>query len=260
MQKIKIAHISDTHNDNSFEIPDCDIFIHSGDITNLGTKQEYDNFIKHLNSQSENIRKKFDKYFRKHIILGNHDNIDCFLKECRKGSDMWDVEGFVTLWEEGLTLHYTSDNKEIKGKMLSHPFAYSATRSYAKDLSIGTYNLVPTIPFDFSKQGAEKRKFLMDRGFKDGKWAFEKEDAERWKELDSLGYCDILVSHAPPTSLQGGKHDNRGCDPCVRDYILKYSPRYCFTGHVHELNGVYNINDTVVSVSHNTMRSFEIEI
>ena len=43
---IKIAHISDTHNDNSYLIPDCDLFIHSGDLTIISDEKYTGKFKK----------------------------------------------------------------------------------------------------------------------------------------------------------------------------------------------------------------------
>ena len=114
------------------------------------------------------------------------------------------------------------------------------------------------MPLDLSKERAKKRQFLIDAGFENGKWAFEKTDIERRQELAELGESDIIISHCPPTGLQNGYYDKQGCCAELRDYILKYQPKYCFCGHVHQLNGVHKIGETIVVVSCNTMRVFDI--
>lgn len=63
---MRIVIISDTHNTNTFEIPEGDVLIHCGDIGSRGTIQELVEFNKWIGGLSH-------KY--KIVIPGNHDRI-----------------------------------------------------------------------------------------------------------------------------------------------------------------------------------------
>lgn len=64
--KIRVVCISDTHNSHSLQppLPDGDILIHAGDLTNSGTRQELDDALFWLESQP---------HPHKFFIAGNHD-------------------------------------------------------------------------------------------------------------------------------------------------------------------------------------------
>ena len=66
--KMRITHISDTHNKHNQlngKLPGGDLLIHSGDITSLGRKDEVIRFVKWFNG--------IDNYTHKIFIAGNHD-------------------------------------------------------------------------------------------------------------------------------------------------------------------------------------------
>ncbi|MCF6159432.1 MAG: serine/threonine protein phosphatase [wastewater metagenome] len=61
----------------------------------------------------------------------------------------------------------------------------------------------------------------------------------RWK---------IMVCHTPPKDtatdvIRSGEHVGSSI---VRDFIIKYRPHVCITGHIHESRGKDRINDTTV--------------
>ncbi|THV01282.1 metallophosphoesterase domain-containing protein 1 [Dendrothele bispora CBS 962.96] len=64
--KVRVICISDTHNSHNSQppLPDGDILIHSGDLTQSGTQQELENVLSWLNSQPHS---------HKLFIAGNHD-------------------------------------------------------------------------------------------------------------------------------------------------------------------------------------------
>ncbi|EAU88697.1 metallophosphoesterase domain-containing protein 1 [Coprinopsis cinerea okayama7 len=66
LDKIRVVCISDTHNSHHLQpsLPDGDILIHAGDLTNSGTKQELDDVLAWLESQP---------HPHKFFIAGNHD-------------------------------------------------------------------------------------------------------------------------------------------------------------------------------------------
>lgn len=64
--KVKICHISDTHNKHKhIEIPECDIAIHSGDLTSIGEPREFEDFFRWFNRQTQATYRV--------AIPGNHD-------------------------------------------------------------------------------------------------------------------------------------------------------------------------------------------
>ena len=64
---MKILHISDTHNKHQLlkYLPEADVIVHTGDITEDGTEDEVKNFIEWFSSLP---------YAHKIFIAGNHDN------------------------------------------------------------------------------------------------------------------------------------------------------------------------------------------
>lgn len=63
---LKICHISDTHNRHKkVEIPECDILIHSGDISGMGNKGEVTDFFKWFKRQHQATYRV--------LVAGNHD-------------------------------------------------------------------------------------------------------------------------------------------------------------------------------------------
>ncbi len=66
--KMRITHISDTHNKHkqlNGKLPGGDLLIHSGDFTSIGREHEVEGFIKWFN--------EIDNYTNKVFIAGNHD-------------------------------------------------------------------------------------------------------------------------------------------------------------------------------------------
>ncbi len=69
---------------------------------------------------------------------------------------------------------------------------------------------------------------------------FEWEEDYAYHVLESLGYVDILVSHAPPkdTDLSLTYSGIDAGSEAVRWYIEEFSPQLVVTGHIHERSGV----------------------
>ena len=64
---MKILHISDTHNKHQLlkDLPEADVIVHTGDITEDGTEEEVKDFIEWFSGLP---------YAHKIFIAGNHDN------------------------------------------------------------------------------------------------------------------------------------------------------------------------------------------
>ena len=64
---MKLIHISDTHGKHQLlkDLPDADVIVHAGDITEDGTEEEVKDFIEWFSGLP---------YVHKIFIAGNHDN------------------------------------------------------------------------------------------------------------------------------------------------------------------------------------------
>ena len=70
---MRLIHVSDTHNKHQLlkDLPDADVIVHTGDITEDGTEEEVKNFIEWFSGLP---------YVHKIFIAGNHDNCLCGAK------------------------------------------------------------------------------------------------------------------------------------------------------------------------------------
>ena len=88
---MKILHISDTHNKHQLlkDLPDADVIVHTGDITEDGTEDEVKDFIEWFCGLP---------YSHKIFIAGNHDN-------CLYGANIEGLPDNVHyLCNEGITI------------------------------------------------------------------------------------------------------------------------------------------------------------
>ncbi|KAF8876688.1 metallophosphoesterase domain-containing protein 1 [Gymnopilus junonius] len=100
--KVRIVCISDTHNSHNLQppIPDGDVLVHAGDLTNSGTRQELDHALSWLESQTHS---------HKLFIAGNHDT-------CLSDPD---IPHYISSTYPSLTyLQEASANITIRGRIL----------------------------------------------------------------------------------------------------------------------------------------------
>ncbi len=90
---MKLAIISDTHG-RPFEIPECDVFIHCGDITAGGSLEETEQFMKWLRRQTQ--------VGLSLIVPGNHDR--CFQEEWLAVEDMFASEDVLVMIDQAIKL------------------------------------------------------------------------------------------------------------------------------------------------------------
>ena len=100
---MKILHVSDTHNSQP-KLPECDILVHSGDLTILGGEQELMRGIQWLSEQPA-------KY--KILVPGNHD---LFLDaDHLHGGTNEEIVAMVTDTENMGVSVYTQGSVEVEG-------------------------------------------------------------------------------------------------------------------------------------------------
>lgn len=106
-----VACISDTHGRQGWMIPECDVFIHAGDITAGGSRTETKKFAKA-------IQEFLDRGTVKHVILvpGNHDR--CFEKQEEETRSFFPDPRIHILINEGVEI----EEKAFWGSPYTPPF------------------------------------------------------------------------------------------------------------------------------------------
>ena len=76
----------------------------------------------------------------------------------------------------------------------------------------------------------------------------EYEDIFEKSQMGKNGSCVILVSHQPPIGTLNDKLTNGDHvgSRTVREFIERYQPLVCFTGHIHEAPGIDTIGATKI--------------
>ncbi|KAF3180485.1 hypothetical protein TWF225_001501 [Orbilia oligospora] len=102
--ELKVVCISDTHNNQFQDIPDSDILVHAGDITENGTIEELQKSIDWLDSLPH-------KY--KVVIAGNHDRcLDPNHKSPSNGAVNW--KGLLYLQDSSIVLNIPGKSRAVK--------------------------------------------------------------------------------------------------------------------------------------------------
>lgn len=108
---MKVAVVSDTHGRMGWEIPECDVFVHAGDITAGGSRTETRKFVKFLKEQAA-----LGKFFHALIIPGNHDRALDLQREETLG--YFDDPRFHVLINQGIEI----EGKTFWGSPYTPPF------------------------------------------------------------------------------------------------------------------------------------------
>lgn len=207
---ISVVAMSDTHSMHSqlsTDYPPGDILIHTGDITQHGTKEELEAAIAWLGSLP---------YEYKIVIAGNHDiGLD---KNCTHRSALARRSGSYATSEE---------TEKLIASMREHGITYlSPTRPFITISVKGCYLKIFGLPFSPLTIGPSA--FLRPR------------TEDTWENVDSEteNHYNILLSHAPPRGYldQNQRGDHIGCDH-FRAAIERAKPLAAVFGHVHEARG-----------------------
>lgn len=184
--------------------PVADLFIHTGDLTQYGTKEELQSAIAWIASLP---------FPYKVVIAGNHDiGLD---KACTYRSALARRAG---------TYATTEEIDELIGAMREHNIIYLSPENPSvklaiKECSVGIYGL------PFSPVSIGPSAFMRPRS------------EDTWAEVGGSHY-EILLSHAPPRGHldQNRRGDRTGCDH-FWGAIERIKPSAAVFGHIHEARG-----------------------
>jgi predicted MPP superfamily phosphohydrolase len=166
--KIRVVCISDTHNTHASQppLPPGDILIHSGDLTNSGTRQELNDVLFWLAAQPHQV---------KVFIAGNHDK--CLSPGPEDGTD---IQAYIANVYPSLTyLCDSSTEVVIRGRSLR---LYGSPWTPKHGNWVFQYpRIPPRLPFQSSIDGP----------------TFYDSGAAIWSRIPTM--TDVLVTHGPPT-------------------------------------------------------------
>ncbi|KAF9508343.1 hypothetical protein BS47DRAFT_1350532 [Hydnum rufescens UP504] len=199
--------ISDTHS-QTFEVPDGDILLHSGDLSSCGKKEELNHTLQWLARLPHKL---------KIIIAGNHD---------------------LPLHKDWYELNYERwkphrDDKEDSDEILAlmrSPTVQAAGIVYLQD-ELYEFQLYEG-GHVWSVYGSPWQPYF-------GNWAFNYHPGDEASAIASqIPPCDILLTHGPPEHTLDlafhGRHE--GC-PKLAERVSILRPRLHVFGHIHEDHG-----------------------
>ncbi|TFK18605.1 Metallo-dependent phosphatase [Coprinopsis marcescibilis] len=206
-QWTRFVCVSDTHG-NAFPIPDGDVLLHSGDLTDYGTLEEFTTIMEWLYELPHKT---------KIIIAGNHD-----LTLHR--------DWYEDCWERW------HDNKEDYDKimeLLTGDRAKQAGIVYLQNETF-TFSVAPGRR-SWTVYGSPWSPYFYD-------WAFNYRRTEAEPLIASFSSTDILLTHAPPAGILDctDGRDFAGCK-AVSSHLAsgRLRPRLHLFGHIHESHGAY---------------------
>ncbi|KAF9483276.1 Metallo-dependent phosphatase [Pholiota conissans] len=195
--------ISDTHA-RRFEIPDGDVLLHSGDLTNMGLVKDFEKTTEWLYTLPHKI---------KIIIAGNHD-----------------LTLHTEYYEQAHVYnHKVKQDVEVILKMLKGSGAKKAGLIYLHD---------EEYKFQVNGKGREWSVYgsPWSPEFFDFAFGYPREDAPDL--IAKFPKTDILLTHGPPFQIldQVISGLEVGCE-ALRDRLPELRPRLHLFGHIHEAHG-----------------------
>ncbi|TAQ89101.1 hypothetical protein B7494_g2592 [Chlorociboria aeruginascens] len=231
MRKTRFVCISDTHNaspNSAFKLPQGDVLIHAGDLTNQGTYSELQKTIQWIEEAD---------FEAKIVIAGNHDiTLD---------TDFYS--------QYGLYFH----NQDPQDPSKCQELLRSASILWLKHEQMRVTLRSPTGPRTTFKI------FGSPLSPAKGMWAFgygPDEGATIWNRipLDT----DIVVTHTPPKYHCDEAKERRavGCE-ALRQSLWRVRPRLAICGHVHEGRGseriLWDLDDSKIKYKEKTIQRWE---
>jgi len=198
--------ISDTHS-RTFNVPDGDVLLHSGDLTNTGTVQDFRKTMDWLYNLPHKL---------KIIIAGNHD--------LPLHTQWYDVEyaGWHRRGKQDINLIM---------EMLKGPHAIKAGIVYLQD---------ETYEFQTKENGKVWTVYGSPWSPEFFNWAFNYEREKGPELVSKFPNTDILLTHGPAYQIfdRTNRDDEAGCE-ALRARLAELRPRLHLAGHIHEGHGAY---------------------
>ncbi|THU83279.1 Metallo-dependent phosphatase [Dendrothele bispora CBS 962.96] len=198
--------ISDTHS-HAFPVPDGDVLLHSGDLTNTGTVKDFEKTMDWICSLKHGL---------KIIIAGNHDLT------------------LHTGWYDNNWSRWHKKPKPLEPimQLLTGPRAKGANVVYLQDAQY---------QFQAKEGGRTWSVYGSPWSPEFWNWAFNYNPGEEAENIVSkFPKTDILLTHGPPHrvfDITTGQ-DYPGCQSLASN-LPKLRPRIHLFGHIHEAHGAY---------------------
>jgi len=231
---VTLVHISDTHNHLNINrtedpadgipggLPDGDVLLHTGDFTNNGQPEEYEQFNDWLGAVA-------DKYPIRIVVAGNHD-----VRGIEDGAKMRDNWDGIKKMLPNATHVLCFETVEVEGiKIFGYPWHYWQGSRYEPQKKFG-WNGTQRERWDCIPAGVD---ILMTHGPPRGildlaehhipTERYQKFAALPWSKADKLNGYDLYGS----TDL--------------REQVEKKQPKVHIFGHIHETTGIYRSENTL---------------
>ncbi|KAL6075958.1 putative adult brain protein 239 [Balamuthia mandrillaris] len=215
-KRVRVVCVSDTHhrwNDlRTLPLPDGDIFLHCGDFSNRGAKEEWERYSSFLASLPHK---------HKVLICGNHDyGIDHLSRE--------EIRGSPLIFPQNCNVHYLQDDtvtlEGIKfwgSPWTGHHMAFHVTHdgnrmraafsSMPEDVDIAMTHLPPFNVLDLA-------------------WLNIRSEAEKQRRNVT---CQVCGGCHPSFDHWGSR--------CLRHSMLYFQPKVHVFGHVHDAPGMAKV-------------------
>ncbi|KAF8652642.1 hypothetical protein AX16_004274 [Volvariella volvacea WC 439] len=199
--------LSDTHN-HEFPVPDGDVLLHGGDLTNTGELREFERTVEWLRGLPHK---------KKIIIGGNHDLT-------------LDKDWYERKWERFHCSRGKQD-RDVIMELLRGPEAIEAGLVYLQD---------EEHKFQVREGGRMWSVYGSPWSPEFFDWAFNYFRSEGAALVGKFPKADIILTHGPAYGIfdQTRSEDEVGCED-LRRRLLELRPRLHVSGHIHEARGAH---------------------
>ncbi|KAJ7201585.1 Metallo-dependent phosphatase-like protein [Mycena pura] len=209
-QWTRFVLLSDTHT-RTCAVPDGDVLVHTGDLTQMGRLRELRTTMEWLYSLPHRV---------KIVIAGNHD---CAVHR----------EYYEAAWKDSLFYRPTDEPESAEKiqELLKGPAAVAANITY---LESEEYR------FRVRDGGREWSVYGSPWSPNFGDWAFGYEREDGAALVSKFPQTDILLTHGPPRNILDLTNRGvlAGC-AALSARVEELRPRLHVFGHIHEARGAY---------------------
>lgn len=200
---MRLVLISDTHSQHDkVVIPECDVLVHAGDYSQVGSPQEIASFYSWLCNQTQAKHKVF--------IEGNHDmhaDPTITTKKFTNTASYADFQAWLPTWNkkfEDANIH----------RLLNSEVVIDGVKFYGSPYTIAFHG------WGFNSTLDELQ--------------------ENWKSVPED--TDVLITHGPPLGkLDRCMNGHRAGDPWLMQKVIEIKPKIHVFGHIHESSGMHTI-------------------